>query len=167
MCAHVYAAVHDGSAIFLTSRDLLGEDVATTVSSGLATLTASRPFWSVVFLIGSLSNWGEANAAVTSIHEEVAAKKRGHYHHLSASMHAAIGKYASVNGAARHFSSEIAQLVGVFEIIIARILCPYKNSGLIKHFSRWKFPAIRYLCGCLRAKKRFGDIHVEHQLDYN
>ena len=56
MCGHVYAAVHDGSAIFLTSQDLLDEDVATTVSSGFVALTASRPYWSVAFLIGSLSN---------------------------------------------------------------------------------------------------------------
>ena len=77
---------------------------------------------SVVFLIG---NWGEANAAVTSVYEQAAANKCGHYHHLSVSMHA-IGKYASENGnsaAARHFSN-FAQLVGVFEIIIAEILCP-------------------------------------------
>ena len=35
----------------------------------------------------------EANAAVTSVREEAAAKKCGHYHHLSASVRAAIGKY--------------------------------------------------------------------------
>jgi len=40
----------------------------------------------------------EANAVVTSVREEAAAKKRGHYHHLSASVRAAIGKYASENG---------------------------------------------------------------------
>ena len=40
----------------------------------------------------------EANAVVTSVREEAAAKKRGHYHHLSSSVRAAIGKYASENG---------------------------------------------------------------------
>ena len=38
-----------------------------------------------------------------------------------------------------------AQLVGAFEIIIAEILCSYKNSGVIENFSRRKFPAIRYI----------------------
>ena len=55
-CAHACAAVHDGSAIFLTSRSLLSEDVATTVSLALAALTASKPYWSVVFLVGSIGN---------------------------------------------------------------------------------------------------------------
>ena len=40
----------------------------------------------------------EANAVVTSVREEAAAKKRGHYHYLRANVHAAIGKYASENG---------------------------------------------------------------------
>ena len=73
MHTHAYTAVHNGSAIFLISWSLLSEDVATTVSPGLAASTASKPYWSVVFLVGSIDNWGWANAAVTSVREEAAA----------------------------------------------------------------------------------------------
>ena len=50
-------------------------------------------------------------------------KKRGHYHHLSASMRAVIGKYASKNGisaAGKHTNYNFIQLVGVLEIIANR-----------------------------------------------
>ena len=134
-------AVQLQSAIFLISWSLLNEYVATTFSQGLAALTASKPYWSIVFLVGSISNSiKEANATVTSIREEATANKCGHYHHLSASVRAVICKYASGN-------FNFAQLVGVFEIVIAEILWPYKNSGLIKNFSRRKFLAIQFVLG--------------------
>ena len=100
------------SAIFLILQSLLGEDITSSLAP---------------------SAIDEANTAVTSVREEATAKKRGHYHHLSASMH--------------KFTSEIfnfAQLVGVFKTIIAEILWPCKNSGLIETFSCWKFLAIQY-----------------------
>ena len=34
--------------------------------------------------------------------------------------------------------------MGVFEIIISEILCPYKNSGLIENYSHQNFPAMQY-----------------------
>ena len=40
----------------------------------------------------------EANAAVMTISEEVATRKRWHYHHVSASVRVAIDKYTSENG---------------------------------------------------------------------
>ena len=76
----------------------------------------------------------EANTAVTRVREEAAAKKRGQYHHLSVSVHAVIGKYASEHGnsaSARHKNFNLTQLFGVFEIIIAKILCPCKNSEIL------------------------------------
>ena len=104
MCAHAYAAVHDGSVFSLRARSLLSEDVATTVSPGLAASTASKPYTGP---LSSLLAPSVEETAVTSVRQEAAAKKRGHYHYLSATARAAIGKYASENGnsaAARHFS---------------------------------------------------------------
>ena len=142
MRAHAYAAVHDGSAIFprifLTSRSLLSEDVATRqLPNRTGPLSSSLDPASAI-------EERLTPSRVTSVREEAAAKKRGHYHHhFGASVRAAMGKYASENGnsaAARHFS----QLVGVFEIIIAEICAHTKiHAGLIVNFSRRKFPAIR------------------------
>ena len=85
-------AVQLRNAIFLTSQSLLSEDVATTDSPGLVgrrQLPSPSPTGQ---LSSSLipSTIEEANAAVTRIHKEAAAKKLGHYHHFSASVRAAI-----------------------------------------------------------------------------
>ena len=124
MRMHAYAAVRDGSTVqLLSSRSPLCKHVTTTISPDLATSTASKPYWSVIFSLAP-SAIEEANAAVISVCEEAAAKNCGHYH---------------------HFSMSVCASMGVFKIIIGENLCPYKNSGLIEHFIPRKSLAIQYV----------------------
>ena len=102
MHAHAYAAVHDGNAAAkcnLSHFTIFPEwrcryyhfSRSCRFDSFQALLVRCLPYW----LHQQLRKL--CNATVTSVREEATAKKHGHYHHLSTSMCAALGKYASKN----------------------------------------------------------------------